>query len=286
MAGTMTRHSATGAPVAPMARSLLAQARRMLVDAEWATKPTERFSGAYAAALRASAAVLVARGRPHRGRAKPTSSWVLLEVAVPELGEWARFFAAHSGMHEAVQAGISGRIGQRTADDLLRQAAQFVELAARAVYSEPAAAPRRPRVRRSAAVGSTGHSAQREGTAAIGRGAEGRQQDQSKRGHGTSPVRRGAADRQAEQSEQRPGASGFRRGAAEQPSPLPYETLGFRHGAADQPEQQYGTSTDERGAARSTDRFGQSDETPTVRGGAAEQPAPVSIPAQRGLWSA
>jgi hypothetical protein len=138
------QHSSPGAPVAPVARSLLAQARRMLADAEWSTDPVERFTGAYGAALKASAAVLVARGRPHRGRARPTSGWILLSAAAPELGEWAGFFAAHSGLHAAAQAGISSRISTRAADDLLRQAAQFAELAARTVYSSQTHGLRRP----------------------------------------------------------------------------------------------------------------------------------------------
>lgn len=152
MAGSVrTQHSTAGAPVAPVARSLLAQARRMLSDAEWSAAPVERFTGAYAAALKASAAVLVARGRPYRGRTRPTSGWVLLETAAPELAEWAGFFAAHSGLHAAAQAGISGRISTRGADDLLRQAGQFVELAAQAVYA--AQAQPAPGVRRGASAG-------------------------------------------------------------------------------------------------------------------------------------
>lgn len=148
MAGqVVTQHSSHGAPVAPVARSLLAQARRSLSDAEWSADPAERFTGAYAAALRASAAVLAARGRPHRGRARPTSVWVLLETEVPELAEWAGFFAAHSGLHAAAQAGISGRVSVRAADDLLRQAGQFIDLAARAVYP-PVARPVRRVARR------------------------------------------------------------------------------------------------------------------------------------------
>lgn len=152
MAGTVTQHSSPGAPVAPVARTLLAQARRMLVDAEWAAEAAERFTGAYAAALRASAAVLVARGRPHRGRAKPTSGWLLLQSTAPELAEWADFFAAHSGLHAAAQAGVSSRVSRRAADDLLRQAGQFTELAARAVYASQTPGVRRRPVRRAEAV--------------------------------------------------------------------------------------------------------------------------------------
>lgn len=119
-------------PVPPAAVSLLRQARRGLDQAEHETEPVERFTASYAAAQRAAAAVLAARGRPHRGRARPTSVWTLLATGVPELAEWAAFFDAHSGLHSAAQAGITRRVSARAADDLLRQGAQFVELAGRA----------------------------------------------------------------------------------------------------------------------------------------------------------
>lgn len=164
MSGSVvTQHSSPGAPVAPVARSLLAQARRMLADAEWSNEPVDRFTGAYAAALRAAAAVLAARGRPHRGRSRPTSVWVLLESSHPELAEWAGFFAAHSGLHAAAQAGISGRVSVRAADDLVRQAGQFIELAGRAVYTSAAPVRRQHRAAmRRTAQEVTGLPAQRQ----------------------------------------------------------------------------------------------------------------------------
>ncbi|MGH3950880.1 MAG: SAV_6107 family HEPN domain-containing protein [Pseudonocardiaceae bacterium] len=124
-------------PVVPAALALLTQARRGLADAERQTAPVERFTAAYSSALRAAAAVLAARGRPHRGRSRPTSVWTLLPSAAPELGEWATFFAAHSGLQAAAQAGIAHRISARTADDLLRQAEQFVDLTFRATPGAP-----------------------------------------------------------------------------------------------------------------------------------------------------
>src|SRR5439155_24079609 len=83
-------------PPTPVARGLLAEARRGLAEAEYATGPAPRFIASYLAALRAGAAVLAARGRSHRGRARPASAWVLLEAAAPELSEWAAFFASNS----------------------------------------------------------------------------------------------------------------------------------------------------------------------------------------------
>lgn len=99
-----------------------------MVEAEWQADPIERFTGAYAAALRAAAAVLAARGRPHRGRSRPTSVWTLLD-AVPELSEWAGYFAAHSDTHAAAQAGIVHRVSMRAADELISRAGEFVALA-------------------------------------------------------------------------------------------------------------------------------------------------------------
>ncbi|MDT7727787.1 MAG: hypothetical protein QOI21_4363 [Actinomycetota bacterium] len=121
-------------PAAPAALALLAQARRGLAEARSETDPAERFTGSYLSALRAAAAVLAARGRPHRGRAKPASVWVLLQTAAPELREWAIFFAANSATQAAVLAGITGRLTSAMADDLLHQSDQFLELARRVVH--------------------------------------------------------------------------------------------------------------------------------------------------------
>jgi hypothetical protein len=121
-------------PAAPAVVALLAQAGRGLAEARREHEPSERFTGAYLSALRAAAAVLAAKGRPHRGRAKPASVWMLLESAAPDLREWALYFASNSATQAAVQAGITGRLTVAMADDLLRQSEQFVELARRVVH--------------------------------------------------------------------------------------------------------------------------------------------------------
>jgi hypothetical protein len=46
----------------------------------------------------------------------------------PELEEWATFFASCSDTRAAAEAGIARLVGRREADDLLRQAEQFVAL--------------------------------------------------------------------------------------------------------------------------------------------------------------
>jgi hypothetical protein len=112
---------------------LLTEAEQGLVEAEQETDPGRRFASAYLCALRASAAVLAQRGRPHRGRSRPTSVWTLLASVAPEFREWAAFFAAGSATRASVQAGITRAVSPRAADDLVRQTAQFIDLVRRAI---------------------------------------------------------------------------------------------------------------------------------------------------------
>lgn len=116
----------------PAAAALLDQARRGLLEAEYALRPPDRYAAAHLAALRAAAAVLAVRTRPRRRR-RPASVWMLLADVVPELAEWAAFFAAGSGIRVAAQAGVTRLVSARDADDLVRQAGQFIELVERAV---------------------------------------------------------------------------------------------------------------------------------------------------------
>ncbi|OLT45119.1 hypothetical protein BJF85_01470 [Saccharomonospora sp. CUA-673] len=115
-----------GPPVTPVAASLVAQARRGVAAARAESDVVERFTGAYMSALRAAAAVLAARGRPHRGRAKPQSVWSLLESAAPELSGWAAYFAAHSARHAAAQSGSSRGVDEWSAEALVEHAGTFV----------------------------------------------------------------------------------------------------------------------------------------------------------------
>lgn len=111
-------------------RGLLEHARQGLLDAEYATHPVERYAQAHLAALRAAAAVLAARARPRR-RARPTSVWTLLTTVAPELAEWSAFFAAASATRAAAEAGVRRLVTNRDADDMVRQAGQFLALAHR-----------------------------------------------------------------------------------------------------------------------------------------------------------
>src|SRR5690349_18918595 len=122
----------TAAPAAAV--RLLTEAEQGLLDAEQETNPARRFAAAYLCALRAAAAMLAMRGRPHRGNARPTSVWTLLSAVAPELREWAAYFAAGSATRASVQAGITRVVSERAADDLVRQTGQFLGLVRRAIH--------------------------------------------------------------------------------------------------------------------------------------------------------
>jgi hypothetical protein len=101
------------------ATALLREARAGIAEAQKETSAAARYATAYLAAL---------RGRPHRGRARPASAWVLLAKLAPEMGEWADFFAAGSSRRAAILSGVTRGVTQRDADDLVRAAATFADL--------------------------------------------------------------------------------------------------------------------------------------------------------------
>jgi hypothetical protein len=105
------------------ATDCLAQAQRALVEAGATSEHTRRYACSHVAALRAAAAVLAIRARPHpRGQ---RNAWVLLARVAPELQEWAAFFAAGAAKRSAAEAGLSRAVTTREADDLLRDAESF-----------------------------------------------------------------------------------------------------------------------------------------------------------------
>ncbi|HEY3262383.1 MAG TPA: SAV_6107 family HEPN domain-containing protein [Pseudonocardiaceae bacterium] len=112
---------------------LIDQARSGLATAAAAADVAERYAGAHLAALRAAAAVVAARARPDRHRRRQLSVWALLASLAPELREWATFFAAGSRTRAAVQAGVTRLVSARDADDLVRQAGEFIDLTERLV---------------------------------------------------------------------------------------------------------------------------------------------------------
>ena len=119
------------------AAELLAQASEALDEAERSQTPAARFAPAGLAALRAAAAVLATRAEPtgigRPGRSRPRSVWTLLAQVTPELSEWSAFFAACAGTRT---------VTKRDADDLLRQAGQFLVLATDAALAGPRCDPR------------------------------------------------------------------------------------------------------------------------------------------------
>lgn len=124
-------------PASPEAASLLTQAWHGLADAAREITPSDRFIASYLSALRAGAAILVAKGRPHRRAAKPQSTWTLLASAAPEVAQWAEYFAARSTLHAAAQSGLTRRVGAVATEELRHRAEEFVALAARVVHGDP-----------------------------------------------------------------------------------------------------------------------------------------------------
>jgi HEPN domain-containing protein len=117
---------AAGPPPGSAALGLLRQAEKGLAEAERLADPSRRFAAAHLAALRAGAAVLAVRAQPSTRRRGGRSVWELLIKVAPELGEWAAFFAAGSATRAAAEAGITRLVTERAADDLVRQAGQFL----------------------------------------------------------------------------------------------------------------------------------------------------------------
>jgi SAV_6107-like HEPN len=118
-------------PTVQAALDLLVLARQGLAEAASTIVSTDRYAAAHLAALRSAAAVVAARARPvdrgsrHRG---PRSVWALLPDVAPELGEWAAYFAAGARKRAAAEAGLTGSVSTREADDLLRDADTFLGL--------------------------------------------------------------------------------------------------------------------------------------------------------------
>lgn len=121
--------------------SYLLRSAESLSEAIAATEVTARYANAHVAALRAAAALLAARARPAPVRRRPQkNAWVLLAEVAPELGEWARFFAAGAGKRAAAEAGSARAVTEREADDLVRDADRFLAVVEQALGLVPHAA--------------------------------------------------------------------------------------------------------------------------------------------------
>lgn len=109
---------------------LLASSSDALRRAEWAASAALRYELAYLAALRSGAAVLAGRAQPSSLRTRPQGLWGLLAATAPELAEWSQFFAVCGTRSAALQDGRT-TVSARQADDLVRDAAAFAEVASR-----------------------------------------------------------------------------------------------------------------------------------------------------------
>lgn len=107
---------------------LLAGALRSLDTSIIASRAGEKYVAAHLAALRAAAALLAAYTKPNRSR--PTSVWTLVSKVAPEFTEWAQYFAAGAGKRAAAEVGLGGAVTPREADDLVRDAHEFIDLVA------------------------------------------------------------------------------------------------------------------------------------------------------------
>lgn len=119
--------------------SYLARSAESLSEAAAATEATTRYACAHVAALRAAAALLSARAKPvsSRSRRPQKNAWVLLADVAPELEEWARFFAGGAAKRAAAEAGSTRAVGEREADDLVRDADRFLAVVERSLGLVP-----------------------------------------------------------------------------------------------------------------------------------------------------
>ncbi len=104
---------------------LLSNALRSLNTAISSERASERYVAAHIAALRAAAALLASHAQPNKRR--PTSVWVLLVNRFPEFSEWAQFFTVTAKKRAAAEAGVRDAVTPREADDLVRDAQDFID---------------------------------------------------------------------------------------------------------------------------------------------------------------
>lgn len=118
--------------------SYLARSAESLSEAIAATEVPARYACAHVAALRAAAALLAARAHPAPRRTRAQrNAWVLLAEVAPELAEWAQFFAAGAAKRAAAEAGSTRVVGEREADDLVRDADRFLAVVERSLGLVP-----------------------------------------------------------------------------------------------------------------------------------------------------
>lgn len=108
----------------------LTHASRLAAAIEVVEPAADRYVSAFRLAEQVALAVIAATpGRTH-GR---HDVWDLLARRCPELGEWAAFFGYLWPRVEVVAAGERAIVGDREADDLVRDLERFTAQAARRV---------------------------------------------------------------------------------------------------------------------------------------------------------
>lgn len=128
----MTAQTTEEVQVTVASIDLLGGALRSLDAAITSSRAGEKYVAAHLAALRAAAALLAAYARPNSprksNRGRPTSVWTLVIKVAPEFTEWAQYFAAGAGKRAAAEVGLGGAVTPREADDLVRDAHEFIDL--------------------------------------------------------------------------------------------------------------------------------------------------------------
>jgi hypothetical protein len=132
----------TARPHAATTLDLLGRADEALTSGYATSSASSRYLAASLAALRAAAAVVAGRPGGSGSGPGPHDVWALTVRVAPELTEWAQRFAAVTGQRVGVETGLV-RVGAREADDLLRDAETFVDLAARRLGVPATHPPRR-----------------------------------------------------------------------------------------------------------------------------------------------
>lgn len=129
----------------------LLRAKNTLMEAELAEHPAQRYIAAHRAALQVAAVVLALRAQPN-SRPGLRNAWQLVAQVAPEYGEWAGYFHALQHRREIAQ-GHPGVITSREADDLVRDAGEFLAVLERrldrcSVIARPQTAGRAQRAER------------------------------------------------------------------------------------------------------------------------------------------
>ena len=105
-------------------RVLLERGDAEILAASFSTDPADRFDHAHLAALRVAGAVLEAHGKA-KVRGQSGNVWALMTRYVPELAEWAVYFAASGQIRGALMRGSFDVVDDRSAEKMLCRVEDF-----------------------------------------------------------------------------------------------------------------------------------------------------------------